>query len=96
MKIANQGKNEDLIPRERYTSTSQRARPLLYYNWPARPASAKIAPPTELLTFASEIFRLASENSRHSLSAQSSACDPRFVCPSQYGKPNTNTTNSLC
>jgi len=77
LKMADEEPNRGLLPRCRYASTSKKAVPILFYNWPAVPASMKgMKEPTRLLRFGRKMFKTAYEAGRRN--------GDNMQCPSKY------------
>jgi len=87
LQIAEQGGNEFLLKKEKYSSTSKKAIPLLFYNWPGRPKSIGTIPePRDLLNFAHELFQSAVDKAVIN-GNNAKVDDERFKCPPTY-EPN--------
>ncbi len=79
LRLADDETNKGLLPRTKFSSPSKKAVPLLFYNWPAVPASLKgMNEPTRLLRFGRKLFKTAYENSKK---------DTDLQCPHNYN-PN--------
>jgi alkylated DNA repair dioxygenase AlkB len=77
VKMADEEPNKGLLPRCKYASTSKKAVPILFYNWPAVPASMKgMKEPTRLLRFGRKMFKTAYEAGRRN--------GDNMQCPSKY------------
>jgi len=82
LRLASEEPNKALLPRTRYTETSKKAVPILFYNWPAVPASMKsMSEPTELLRFGENMFKQAYSK------AKKKSRDEALTCPDKYN-PN--------
>jgi alkylated DNA repair dioxygenase AlkB len=77
LKLADEEVNRTLLPRTKYTATSKKAVPLLFYNWPAVPGSITgMKEPTELLRFGKRMFKQAYKNGKKS--------GANMLCPRKY------------
>lgn len=82
LRLASEEPNKSLLPRTKYTETSKKAVPILFYNWPAVPSSMKsMSEPTDLLRFGEEMFKQAYNK------AKKKSPNTTLTCPAKY-EPN--------